>query len=283
MQGIVPLTPAEFFTIPNGEQVYNHGADQCVALANEFNEGVIGVAFIPVDSAFQWWTDFSRYPALTANYVQVADSPQYGDIFIGRYGIYNSADGHIGVVSRSWDGSTFGTMEQNTGSGAMRYVWRHDRDMRNVLGFLRPINQQPFTPSTGKKRKDMMFVIVAETGVGVVLGEYSILEINPATDPTEFAASEAIWGAGMNRIFITAQQLRIEKIQLEKRRNNAPKSEVALPDVELNIDGIASAIAGKLDIGCDCGCGVPIPAPSEDVTTKADILEAIEANYPGEK
>jgi len=280
MQGITPLTPEQFFAIPNGEQVFNHGADQCVALANEFNEGVIGAPFVGVDSAFQWWTEFSRFPGLVANYTPVTDSPQYGDIFVGRYGIYNSADGHIGVVARSWDGSTFGTMEQNTGSGAMRYVWRHDRDMRNILGFLRPINQQPFNPATGKKRKDMMFVIVAETGIGVVLGEYSILEINPATDPTEFAASEAIWGAGMNRVFITADQLRIEKIQLEKRRASAPQG--SIPNVDVNVDGIASAIADKLNLSCDCGCGVPAPQPV-DVTTKQDILTAIEANYPGDK
>lgn len=74
-----------------------------------------------------------------------------------------------------------------------------------------------------RKQRDMMFVIVKETGIGVVLGEYSILEINPKTDPIEFAASEAIWGAGMNRVYISAEQLRIEKLQLDKRRKSAPK------------------------------------------------------------
>ena len=69
----------------------------------------------------------------------------------------------------------------------------------------------------------MMFVIIKETGVGVVLGEYSIQEIDPKTDPVEFAAAEAIWGAGMNRVFISLEQLRIEKLQLDKRRANAPK------------------------------------------------------------
>lgn len=153
------MTPTEFFAIPNGTQVYNHGADQCVALANEFNEGVIGAGFIKVDSAFQWWTDYSSNQILQDNYTQVTDTPQYGDLFIGRYGFYDAPNGHIGVVARSWDGSSFGTMEQNTGKGDMRYVWRHNRTMANILGFLRPRNQElfnPVTPSINFEDKNMM-------------------------------------------------------------------------------------------------------------------------------
>lgn len=54
-----------------------------------------------------------------------------------------------------------------------------------------------------------------------------------------------------------------------------------MSNVEINVDAIAAAIAGKLDMKCDCGCGVPAPGP--DVTTKAEILTAIEINYPGDK
>lgn len=42
--------------------------------------------------------------------------------------------------------------------------------------------------------------------------------------------------------------------------------------IQINVDGLAQAIADKID----CGGGV-------DVTTKAEILEAIELNYPGDK
>jgi len=50
-----------------------------------------------------------------------------------------------------------------------------------------------------------------------------MFEINPKTDPVEFASAEAIWGAGMNRVYITLEQLRLEMLRLEQRRKNAPK------------------------------------------------------------
>jgi hypothetical protein len=56
-----------------------------------------------------------------------------------------------------------------------------------------------------------------------------------------------------------------------------------LATVDVNVDGIAQAVADKIDCTCDCGCGIPIPEPVDDVTTKADILEAIETNYPEDK
>jgi len=49
-----------------------------------------------------------------------------------------------------------------------------------------------------------------------------------------------------------------------------------LDDVEVNVDGIAQAVADKIE--CNCSCGVAVP--ENDVTTKADIIEAIELNYP---
>jgi hypothetical protein len=61
-----------------------------------------------------------------------------GDIFVASAGLYDSSNGHIGVVIRAWNGSSFGTMEQN---GGARYVARYDRSMANMDGFLRPINQ----------------------------------------------------------------------------------------------------------------------------------------------
>lgn len=132
---------SEFLNIPNGETVFNHGASECVALANQYNEGVLGGGFVAVSSALQWWTNPNV--ATVHGFDRIDSAPQVGDIFIASGDIYNLPFGHIGVVVRAWDGSTFGTMEQNVGG---EYVSRHDRTMANVDGFLRPINQSPLTP-----------------------------------------------------------------------------------------------------------------------------------------
>lgn len=53
--------------------------------------------------------------------------------------------------------------------------------------------------------------------------------------------------------------------------------------VDLNIDAIAQAIADNIKVSCNCGCGIAPPVPGIDETTKAEILSAIEANYPEDK
>ena len=128
----------DFLNIPNGETVFNHGASECVALANLYNEGVLGGGFVQVGSALQWWTNTNV--ANVHGFTRIDSNPQVGDIFIASCEIYNCQFGHIGVVVRAWDGSTFGTMEQNVYG---EFVSRHDRTMANVDGFLRPINQAP--------------------------------------------------------------------------------------------------------------------------------------------
>jgi hypothetical protein len=132
---------SEFLNIPNGETVFNHGASECVALANQYNEGVLGGGFVAVSSALQWWTNTNV--ATVHGFDRIDSGPQVGDIFIASGDLYDNYFGHIGVVVRAWDGSTFGTMEQNVYG---EYVSRHDRTMANVDGFLRPINQSPLTP-----------------------------------------------------------------------------------------------------------------------------------------
>jgi hypothetical protein len=141
------LSWSGFVSIPNGTQVKNFGFDQCVALANKFHLEVIGGAFVPVPSAYMWWTNYWSYATLTQNYVQIpaGDNPRAGDIFISRYGLYNAPHGHIGIVTRNWDGSTFGTMEQN--AGTWRYTGRYNRTKANMLGYLRPRNN-PVTGGT---------------------------------------------------------------------------------------------------------------------------------------
>ena len=131
-----PMSWAEFLSIPDGTQVFNHGASECVALANQFNEGVLGGGFVQVGSALQWWTNGNV--AAVHGFDRIDSNPQVGDIFIASGDLYNLPFGHIGVVVRAWDGSTFGTMEQNVYG---EYVSRHNRTMANVDGFLRPQNQ----------------------------------------------------------------------------------------------------------------------------------------------
>lgn len=132
---------ADFLAIPNGTTVFNHGASECVALANLYNEGVLGGGFVAVGSALQWWTNPNV--ASVHGFSRLDSAPQVGDIFIASGDLYNLPFGHIGVVVRAWDGSTFGTMEQNVYG---EFVSRHDRTMANVDGFLRPINQSPINP-----------------------------------------------------------------------------------------------------------------------------------------
>jgi hypothetical protein len=141
----------DFINIPDGETVYNHGASQCVALANQYNEGTLGGGFVAVPRAIDWWTNDNV--AAVHGFTKITDNPQAGDIFIGSYGYYDSYNGHIGVVVRSWDGSTFGTMEQNVGG---EFVSRHNRTMANIDGFLRPINSPipaPAPPLAGNQRQ----------------------------------------------------------------------------------------------------------------------------------
>lgn len=129
----------QFIAIPNGTRVLNHGYDQCVALANLYHEQVNGGSFVGVGSAYQWYTEYGRYAQLTNKYerLPVETNPQRGDIFVARYGIYNAQHGHIGVVVDDWNGSTFGTKEQNAERN--RYVYQtYNRTKANVLGFLRP-------------------------------------------------------------------------------------------------------------------------------------------------
>lgn len=132
---------ADFLAIPDGTVVFNHGDSQCVALANLFNEGVLGGGFVSVQSALDWWTN--PRVAEVHGFSRVASDPQPGDICIASCEIYDCTNGHIFVVTRAWNGVTFGTMEQNVYG---EFVSRHDRTMANVDGFLRPINQAVLNP-----------------------------------------------------------------------------------------------------------------------------------------
>jgi hypothetical protein len=138
-----PMSWGEFLSIPDGTEVFNHGASECVALANQYNEGVLGGGFVMVGAAKDWW--FNQNVSNVHGFTRIDSNPQVGDIFIASGDIYDNRFGHIGVVVRAWDGSTFGTMEQN--AGIPNAVSRHNRTMANVDGFLRPINQAVPAPA----------------------------------------------------------------------------------------------------------------------------------------
>ena len=137
-----PMSWNDFINIPDGETVYNHGGSECVALANQYNEGVLQGGFVQVRSALDWWTN--ENVAAVHGFERITENPQVGDIFIGSYGNYDPYWGHIGVVVRAWDGSTFGTMEQNVGG---EWVSRHNRTMANIDGFLRTVRQDLINPA----------------------------------------------------------------------------------------------------------------------------------------
>lgn len=138
-----PMSLAEFEAIPDGTTIYNHGASECVALANQFNEGVLGGGFVMVGSALDWWTN--QNVAAVHGFERITENPQHGDLFVASCEIYDCTYGHIGYVVRGWDGSTFGTIEQN--AGIPNAVSRHNRTMANVDGFLRTVRQDIVNPA----------------------------------------------------------------------------------------------------------------------------------------
>lgn len=256
------MSAAEFFALPNGTHVFNHGADQCVALANQYSEGVIGAAFVPVNSAFQWWTEFSNYATLTNNYVQVNDSPAQGDIFIGRYGPYQAENGHIGVVARAWDGSSFGTMEQGIwNGGSSEFVTRLNRNMNYILGFLRPKNN--VGPTFGEEELKLILSDPAQGGDGSIalVGEFTF---TPVGNMDQVNAFSKVFGAYSP---VTREEYLFNAEQVGVRKNQFGGA------FQVNVDAIAKAIADKINGG----------SVTPDTTSKAEILSAIESNYPEDK
>ena len=141
-------TYADFANIPNGTRIFNYGYDQCVALANHYHQDVIGGSFIPVNSAYEWWT--GSWGNVNALYTKSA-TPVAGAIFVARGGIYNSVDGHIGVVL-GVSGGSIQTIEQN--GGTWRYVGHYTRPLGNgILGYLIPKNNPANVPLAANQRK----------------------------------------------------------------------------------------------------------------------------------
>lgn len=157
--GIQKMTLEEFFAIPTGTHIYNYGNDQCVAGANLYTGGALQQPIPPgIQSAYQWWTTYAQKPELYNYFDQVAEAPQHGDIFVSKGGVYDSVHGHIGVVEHSWDGSTFGAMENGYWNGKSS-LQRFRRNMGNILGFLRPKSITPPAPPTSKDTEMIVRVV----------------------------------------------------------------------------------------------------------------------------
>lgn len=146
-------TWAEFTSIPNDTQIKNHEYDQCVALANLYNESTVGGEFVPVASAFQWWTERGSLPQIRDVYTPAA-APAPGALFVAKGGLYDDRDGHIGVVTGVNADGSFNTMEQNAGR---RYVGRYTRSRTNILGFLIP-KPNPAAPAAPLSEEDDMTI-----------------------------------------------------------------------------------------------------------------------------
>lgn len=124
----------QFTSIKNGTRIYNHGFDECVALANLYHESVLGGKFVPVAAAHQWWT--TRQANIDAIYTR-SSVPVVGAVYVSRGGIYNAPFGHIGVVTGVNANGSFQTIEQN--GGQWRFVGKYTRkNDSSVLGFLIP-------------------------------------------------------------------------------------------------------------------------------------------------
>lgn len=315
---IPPLTYEEFFAIPDGTYVYNYGADQCVALANQYDVGTLNLPLPSgIQSAFQWWTTFDSQPNLYNNFDKVTSNPRKGDIFVGRYGYYQAENGHIGVVESDWNGSTFGTLENGYWENGRSYVRRFNRNMSYILGFLRPKKLPTPTPVAGDEdMKQISFngrrylismgaiqSIPVGEDVGDIYGPPIELGTNfqrgdamnricrahgipdwawqQVGNGSDIAGNDHSWSAATGfYVTTTGPSNHPANVDIEAIKQAIKDS---LGNINVNVDAIADAIADKLDLTCDCGCGVPVPEPIPDTTTKAEILSAIEENYPEDK
>lgn len=153
----------EFTSIPDGTRVHNNEFDQCVALANLYWTDVVGLP-LPrgIASAHQWWNDRASKPVLN-EHATFSGTPTPGALFVAREGMYNTPDGHIGVVTSVNADGTFNTMEQN--AEKQRYVGRYTRGMRNVLGFIIP-RDNPANPAQRQPQgeEDMAYLITTDRG-----------------------------------------------------------------------------------------------------------------------
>lgn len=153
------ITWPQFAATPAGTRIFNNGFDQCVAVANRQNEEVLGLPFVPVDSAFQWWSLRHVIGTLANNYTPSA-TPAPGAIVVWAGAGWNAQHGHIGSVLEVLPNGEFITLEQNAGPKA-RFTYQHRRSVRDagLQGFLIPKSNPalpgPVEPLTSPEEDDM--------------------------------------------------------------------------------------------------------------------------------
>lgn len=126
-----------FKATPEGTVFFNNGGAQCVALSNHYIESMLGLPHVPIQSAYQLWTEYDRLPELY-NYYNRSEIPVEGSIVVMAGGEYNPTHGHTGVVVQVNPDGTFISLEQN---GELNlYTAAYSRTMNNVSGFLVPHN-----------------------------------------------------------------------------------------------------------------------------------------------
>lgn len=157
IRDIQRMTYPAFVALPNGTEIYNHGANECVAVANQYHVGVLELPLPQgFSSAYEWWTRRGEKREIYENY-DFSRVPEPGALFVAKGGIYDPIDGHIGQVYGVRDGG-FTTLEQNTGKNPpQRYLYRHFRIRdANVYGFLIPKKNPaaPATPSTPSRQEE---------------------------------------------------------------------------------------------------------------------------------
>ena len=130
--------------IRDGTTVENHGYKQCVAVFNRYQEGVRGLPFVPVDSAFELWTRFADLPQLHDHYRR-SSTPVAGSIFVCKPTPGNP-DGHTGLVTRVNPDGTLETVEQNMEHAP---AWHYTRPAADPLryGYLIPTPTNPAKPT----------------------------------------------------------------------------------------------------------------------------------------
>lgn len=164
ISGIAPMPYPGFVSLPNGTEVYNYYANECVAVANLYHEGVLGLRLPSgFTKAREWWERRHEKPELYENYI-FSDTPAPGALFVALGGIYDATAGHIGQVPEVRSGG-FTTLEQNTGPRApQRYLYRHFRlNDNNVLGFLIP-KRNPASNTSLKPRRRSMSTLYTLSG-----------------------------------------------------------------------------------------------------------------------
>jgi hypothetical protein len=128
------MTIEEFFQRYNGQGIdFDHAYGcQCMDLAEEYNQGVVGAPRLG-GNAIDVWTNF---PA--NRYTRIGNAPDNfpneGDLILWNTNVGNGY-GHIAVAYRG-DPNSFTSFDQNWPLGSLCHFQGHNYD--DVLGWLRP-------------------------------------------------------------------------------------------------------------------------------------------------